>query len=304
MKTTSELKCPDCGKTKITGEMTTLDRRTGMKPAGLGTLLFGIILLAIAVFVGILVIINWGDPIVPGQKYMVLPIALLAGAVSAISSYLRAERVNIIVFKCGSCGMTFTEEEVDRTDLTKLAGIIEHKKEGNADHLKKIFWICSIIVASLAVVFLLRRPKTVMEPSSSGSRILVVMPFENLGLPEHEDLAISITETINTHLSGMDGLDVIPHENALQYKDSDKTSRQISNELGVDFLIDGSVLGVKSDNTVNRIRIVVQLVRSANNTILWSESYERDLVELSRVQSDIVRKVATQLGDVVLESEH
>ena len=133
--------------------------------------------------------------------------------------------------------------------------------------------------------------------------MLVVMPFENLGLPEDEDLANGITEAINTRLAGIEGLGVIPHQSAMQYKDSNKTTRQISNELGVDFFLYGSVRSVKSGGTASPVRVATQLVRTADDISIWAESYERDLIELSRVQSAIAMQVATQLGIAVLESE-
>ena len=89
----------------------------------------------------------------------------------------------------------------------------------------------------------------------------------------------------------------------MQYKDSNKTARQISQELGVDYLLYGSVLSVKSGGTENSVRLVLQIIRATDDMRIWAETYERDLVELSRVQSDLAGKVAAQLGVASLESE-
>ncbi len=108
----NEIKCPDCGKTEIAGKLATIDRRTGKKAPGLGTLIFGIVLLAAAVFLFVLVIINWGDPVVPGQKYLMYPIILLVGGIPAIYAYWRADRIREMAYKCGSCGMAFNQHDL------------------------------------------------------------------------------------------------------------------------------------------------------------------------------------------------
>ncbi len=108
----NEIKCLGCGKTSVTGEPTIINRRTGKKPPGLGTLILGLILLAGAAFFIVLILINWGDPVVPGQKYIMYPIILLVGGIPALYSYFRADRVKVMTYKCDSCGKTFTENDL------------------------------------------------------------------------------------------------------------------------------------------------------------------------------------------------
>jgi len=108
-----------------------------------------------------------------------------------------------------------------------------------------------------------------------------------------------ITEAITARLAGLEGLIVIPHQSVRPYKDSNKSAGQISQELGVAYLLIGSVQNVISERTDHPIRIALQLFRASDKRHLWAEIYESDLVELSRVESDIAGKVAAQLGVAV-----
>ena len=117
MEMNNEVKCPICGKTGVSGELTVIDSRTGKKATGLGTLLFGIILVAIAVFMLVLIIISWNSRMVQAQRYIYLPIVLLIGGVPTIYSRLMEDRVKIVIYKCASCGKTITQDELEGTNL-------------------------------------------------------------------------------------------------------------------------------------------------------------------------------------------
>ena len=303
MKMNHEVKCPVCGKTEFSGELTVIDRRTGKKAVGSGTLIFGIVLVAIAVFLIVLIIPLWNDRMVPGRQYIFLPVVLLIGGVPIIYSYLRADRVKKLNSRCASCGKTITQDELEGTNLAGLEVQAKRERVRAAGSTKKIIWIGSVIVVALAVVFLFRQPITTKRQSFAVTKTLAVLPFENLGLPEDDDLVNDITEAINTRLAGIEGLSVIPHQGAMQYQDSNKTAGQISQELGVVYLLFGTVQIVKSERTDHPIRISFQLIRAIDDRHIWTGVYERDLVELSRVESDIAGKVAAQLGVAVLESE-
>lgn len=296
-----EATCPVCGKTKFSRELAVIDRRTGKKAAGVGTLIFGIVLVAIAVFLIVLIVPLWNDRTVPGRQYVYLPVVLLVGGVPIIISYLIADRVKKIITSCASCGKTITQDEIGGANLAELKALSKREKVRKAGSTKSILWIASIIVAVLVVVVLFRsRMTTERQPNYARARV-AVLPFANLGLPEDDDLATDITEAITARLAGMEGLIVIPPQRAGQYKDSDKTAGQIGQELGAAYLLFGSVQSVKSERTDHRIRVSFQLIRAVDDIHLRAEAYERDLAELSLVESDIAAKVAAQLGVAVRE---
>jgi TolB-like protein len=162
----------------------------------------------------------------------------------------------------------------------------------------------SLVVAGLAVLILIVGYFALFnkkEPES-GRKMLAVLPFENLGAPEQEYFADGITEEITTHLAKVSGLGVISRTSVLQYKDTKKTVQQIGKELGVQYLLEGTILWDKSEVT-NRVRINPQLIRVKDGTHVWAESYDRVLEQIFALQSDIAGKVASALNITLLEAE-
>ena len=71
--------------------------------------------------------------------------------------------------------------------------------------------------------------------------MIAVLPFENLGRPEDAYFASGLTEEITSRLTGIEGLGVISRPSVGEYRDSDRPLRQVAQELGVDYLLQGSV---------------------------------------------------------------
>ena len=149
-----------------------------------------------------------------------------------------------------------------------------------------------VVVAGMAILYSgIKRP------------MLVVLPFENLGPPGDEYFADGITEEITSRLAALHGLGVISRTSAKQYKDSAKTTRQIGEELGVDYILEGTVRWDRSSEGKGRVRVTPQLIRVSDDTHVWSDSYNRALEDIFTVQSEIAEQVAKQLDIVVLEPE-
>jgi serine/threonine protein kinase/tetratricopeptide (TPR) repeat protein len=136
----------------------------------------------------------------------------------------------------------------------------------------------------------------------SGRKMLAVLPFENLGAPEQEYFAAGITDEITTQLAKVSGLGVISRTSVLQYKGTKKTVQQIGKELGVQYILEGTILWDKSGVT-NRVRINPQLIRVKDRTHVWAESYDRVLEQIFALQSDIAEKVSSALNITLLETE-
>jgi TolB-like protein/tRNA A-37 threonylcarbamoyl transferase component Bud32/TolA-binding protein len=164
-----------------------------------------------------------------------------------------------------------------------------------------------VVVIALAVATLPRlfRPGTQLgeRSSPSGQKMLVVLPFENLGSPEDEYFANGITDAITARLAGVSGLGVISRQSAMQYKKTTKTIRQIGKELGVDYILEGTVQRERPGDPASRVRVIPQLVRVANDTHVWADTYDESMTEVFRVQSDIAERVAAQLDVTLLEPE-
>ena len=122
-------------------------------------------------------------------------------------------------------------------------------------------------------------------------RSLAVLPLTNLsGDPEQEYFADGMTEALITDLSKIGALKVISRTSVMQYKGVQKPLPQIAHELGVEGMIEGSVLRVG-----NRVRISAQLINAPSDTHMWSESYERDLRDVLVLQGEIARAIADEV---------
>jgi len=162
--------------------------------------------------------------------------------------------------------------------------------------------IVALILAFMLVYFLF-----INDSESGGSsverKMIVVLPFANLGLPENEYFADGVTEEITSRLSEIKQLGVIGRTSATQYKNTDKTIEQIGEELGVDYLLEGTVRWEKREGEESRVRVTPQLIKVSDGTHLWTKRYDAVLQSVFDVQTDIAEKVANALNVTLLESE-
>jgi adenylate cyclase len=120
---------------------------------------------------------------------------------------------------------------------------------------------------------------------------IAVLPFTNMsGDPEQEYFADGITEDIITVLSQISGLFVIARNSSFTYKGRAVDVKQVAHELGVRYVLEGSVR-----RAGNRVRITAQLIDAGDGHHLWAERYDRQVDDVFAVQDDITRKMATAL---------
>ena len=164
----------------------------------------------------------------------------------------------------------------------------------------------SVGVAALVLVAVLgwRFLQTDEEPvASKGRKMLAVLPFENLGAAEDEYFADGMTEEITARLAVVHNLGVIARTSAIRYKKTDKSIQQIGEELGVDYILEGTIRWQKSDESVGRIRVTPQLIKVSDATHVWAEIYDEVLTQVFDVQTDIAQKVVSELNIVLAGSE-
>jgi serine/threonine-protein kinase len=136
--------------------------------------------------------------------------------------------------------------------------------------------------------------------STSGGKRLAVLPFENLGASEDEYFADGMTDEVRGKLAALPGLQVTARSSAAQYKKANgKTPQQIGRELGVDYLLTGTVRWQASGAGHRRVRVSPELIRVTDGTARWQEPFETELSDVFSVQSDIASRVAQAL-DVAL----
>jgi TolB-like protein/DNA-binding winged helix-turn-helix (wHTH) protein len=140
------------------------------------------------------------------------------------------------------------------------------------------------------------------DTSSVAPRIAVV-PFENLGSPEDEYLAAGITDEISGRLARVSGLVVIARSSVARYARTTKTTRQIGAELGVQYVLAGTIRWDKGGEGRGRVRIIPRLIRVADDTHLWADVYDRVIGDVLAVQADIAEKVTKQLDLTLNQGE-
>ena len=121
---------------------------------------------------------------------------------------------------------------------------------------------------------------------------IAVLPFENMtGDPKQEYFADGFTEQIITSLSKISSLFVISRNSTFTYKGKPVKVQQVSEELGVRYVLEGSVQKISS-----RIRINVQLIDAISGRHLWAESYDRDLKDIFGLQDEVILKITSAMS--------
>ncbi len=130
-----------------------------------------------------------------------------------------------------------------------------------------------------------------VEVSPRQIQSLAVLPLEDLSHePGQEYFAEGLTEALITTLAKIGLLRVVSRTTVMQYQGVRKPLPAIAAELGVDAIVEGTVLRVE-----NRVRITAQLIDASKETHLWSESYERDLRDVLVLQADVARAIAREV---------
>jgi adenylate cyclase len=138
------------------------------------------------------------------------------------------------------------------------------------------------------------------QPASAGRPSIAVLPFANMsGDPEQEYFSDGITEDIITDLSKISGLFVVARNTTFTYKGKPVNVRQVSEDLNVKFILEGSVRKAGS-----RVRITAQLVDGRDGGHLWADRYDRDLNDIFMIQDEITRTIVDQLKVKLLPEEN
>lgn len=120
---------------------------------------------------------------------------------------------------------------------------------------------------------------------------IAVLPFTNMSIdPEQEYFCDGITEEIITGLATVPQLFIIARNSSFTYKGKHVKVQQVSEELGVKYILEGSVR-----KSSNRVRISAQLINAKTGDHLWAERYDRDLNDIFALQDEITMKIVTAL---------
>ena len=133
----------------------------------------------------------------------------------------------------------------------------------------------------------------------NGKPSIAVLPFNNMsGDPEQEYFSDGITEDIITDLSKVSALFVVGRNTSFTYKGKSLQLQQVAAELGVKFLLEGSVR-----KAGQRVRVTGQLIDGSSGGHLWADRYDRDLTDIFAIQDEITKTIVEQLKVRLLPEE-
>jgi len=154
----------------------------------------------------------------------------------------------------------------------------------------------------LGVLFAWRQSR--VSASANGTRVLAVLPFENLGDSSNAYLADGITNELRGKLSELSTIQVIARGSSAQYRHTTKTPQEIARELGADYLLTATVQWEKRPDGTSRVRVSPELVDVSEGhapRTKWQQPFDASITDVFQVQADIANQVASAL-DVALGS--
>jgi len=142
--------------------------------------------------------------------------------------------------------------------------------------------------------------RTASGPTLPGRPSIAVLPFNAMSTePEQDFFSDGLTEDITTALSRLKGFFVIARNTMFTYKGKPVDVRAIGRELGIRYVLEGSVR-----KSGNRVRVTAQLIDAASEAHLWAERYDGDLGDIFVIQDEITASVVGRIGPELLAAEH
>jgi adenylate cyclase len=137
------------------------------------------------------------------------------------------------------------------------------------------------------------------KPAQAAHLSIVVLPFANLsGDPSQDYFADGVTENLTTELSRIHGSFVIARNTAFTYKGKSVDAKEIGKELGVRYVLEGSV-----QRDQNRVRVNTQLIDAESGAHLWADRFEENVADLFKLQDEVVARLARSLGVALTNAE-
>lgn len=162
-----------------------------------------------------------------------------------------------------------------------------------ADRKKIYFAVAGILLVLTAAFFLILNKQSKFGKADNKilEKSIAVLPFVNMSNDSTQEyFSDGITEDIITRVSKISDLKVISRTAVMQYKLTKKTVQQISEELNVATILEGSV---RRDG--NQVRIVAQLIDAKTNEHLWADTYDKELTQIFEIQSNVAEQIAAAL---------
>jgi TolB-like protein/Flp pilus assembly protein TadD len=221
------------------------------------------------------------------------PVALGSRALALLALFV--ERPGQLVSKDDIFATAWSGTLVGENNLTvqisALRRVLDDARPGSS---------CIQTVAGRGYRFVLPVTRLGPEAARAVPRLsIVVLPFKSLSSdPEQDYFADAVTEDLTTNLSRVAGLFVISRGTAFTHKGKALDAKQVGRELGVRYVLEGSVRKLGA-----RIRINTQLIATETSAYLWSERFDRDAADLFALQDEITGRIAIELNLQLVTAE-
>ena len=177
--------------------------------------------------------------------------------------------------------------------------VLPRAEQSRAPNRVKVLLAAVVMLALIAAAFLAYRIES-KRAKQPAIRSLAVLPLQNLsGDPAQQYLADGITEELIGRLAGIRDLRVISRTSIMRFKNTQLSVPEIARMLGVDAVVEGSVMREGS-----RIRVHAQLIRGASDEHFWSESYDRELRDVLAMDADVAQAIANKVQVTMSGEEH
>jgi serine/threonine protein kinase/tetratricopeptide (TPR) repeat protein len=164
------------------------------------------------------------------------------------------------------------------------------------------FGLGLVAMASMGML-LWQRSHRATEPSAGGPKRLAVLPFQNIGRAEEEYFADGITEAVRGKLTALPGLRVTARSSSNEYKKTTEAPQQIGQELGVKYLLTGTVRWEKRPEGTSRVQVTPELIQVTTAEAKWQQPFDASVTDVFQVQADIAGRVAEALNLALGASE-
>ncbi|MBZ5599602.1 MAG: protein kinase [Acidobacteriia bacterium] len=188
------------------------------------------------------------------------------------------------------------QKEKGPTAVTSAVPVLsDHRPVSGETPRHKKLWLGGLLAVALLLLLALAAAEWSQRHSVRAPfapiRSIAVLPLENLtGDPGQRYFSDGMTDALITDLAQIGSLRVISRTSTMHYRDSGKTLPEIARELGVDAVVEGSVV-----RSGDRVRINAQLIQAPTDHHLWARSYERDIKDVLALQGELARTIASEV---------
>jgi serine/threonine protein kinase/tetratricopeptide (TPR) repeat protein len=189
-------------------------------------------------------------------------------------------------------------EELTRTQTGAVVSAVTVKPNAR----RRLFAASVVVAVAIGIGLMLLLQK---QPDTGPHRI-AVLPLENLGSSDEDYFCDGLTDEITSRLGEIGALQVISRTSAAHYRDSEKTIRQIAEDLSVAFVLMGTMRTDRAPDGSGQVRVTPELIRVSDNSQVWTNRYTASLEpgEIFRIQADIAEQVAGALNVTLLAPVH